>query len=112
MDKIIEYTKSYIFCERCGKCYMYKGSYEKHKLACSKIEVINVGNIILSPENNIKFETPTDKDNELYSREKLDEILDKEFLIEQEKLMDFLILLYLFTMTVILGFMKGIFMGF
>jgi hypothetical protein len=111
MDKIIEYTKSYIFCENCGKCYIYKGSYEKHILGCSKKNDIVIQNNIILSDNNIKFDI-IDKDQEPYSGEKLDEIIDKEFLIEQEKIVEFVTLLYLFFVTLILGFIKGIFIGF
>ena len=36
MYKLIEISKNYIFCDICGKCYIYKGSYKKHKLICEK----------------------------------------------------------------------------
>jgi hypothetical protein len=103
MNTLIEITKNYIFCEYCEKCYIYKGSYEKHLVICSKKEY----NIIFSI-----------KDTNLVSNEKNDIIYELNpyeyelINIDREKMVELICPGYLFLMALLFGFIKGLFIGF
>lgn len=106
MNAIIEITKSYIFCEYCGKCYIYKGSHEKHLVICGKKEdniifSINDTNVVSNEKNDIIYELNL-YDNENY------ELIN----IDREKMVELICPVYLFFMTLLFGFIKGIFIGF
>lgn len=117
--KIIEIGKNYLFCDVCGKCYIYKGSYEKHKLICEKKNNINnfsiQENIIIKKGNSLCLENYNDmdkldenvKDYDIYQREKFK---NKSF--KREDMVEIICPFYLFLITIILGFIKGIFCGF
>jgi len=108
MNAIIEITKSYIFCEYCGKCYIYKGSHEKHRVICSKKEdniifSIKDTNVVSNEKNDMIYEVnPYEYEYENY------ELIN----IDREKMVELIIPVYLFFMTLLFGFIKGIFIGF
>lgn len=124
--KFIEISKNYFFCDLCGKCYIYRGSYEKHKLICEKKK--NKNNIIdnidfLIEENKIinkngvsKIQYNDSSIGILYEDEedyniKRREKPDYKFLNNND-FVEIICPFYLFFMTLILGFIKGIFCGF
>lgn len=116
--KIIEIGKNYLFCDLCGKCYIYKGSYEKHKLICEKKNDIN----FFIEENLIVKKGPThcvEKYSDIDELDENDKVYDmnqrekfKNKLFKREDIVEIICPFYLFFMTIIIGFIKGIFCGF
>jgi len=116
MYKLIEISKNYIFCDICGKCYIYKGSYEKHKLLCEKKNDIIEENIIMNKKDIYKIENFTSKE-EYFSIDEIDcesttreKFTDKSF--TRDEIVEMICPFYLFFCALILGFIKGIFQGF
>jgi len=107
-------NKNYFFCDVCGKCYIYMGWFEKHKLLCLKNENLIEENIIIkSAETSMKnvFDVDEDiynyKDCKKIDREKL---MNKS--LNKDELFELMCPFYLFFCTLIFGFIKGIFCGF
>ena len=122
--KIVEIGKNYIFCDICGKCYIYKGSYEKHKLICEKKNDKNENNYIFLIEENINININNDLQSiKIYNDvDELDEnikdcnINQREKLhiksLKNEDMIEIICPFYLFFILLILGFIKGLFCGF
>ena len=112
MNAFIEITKSYIFCEYCEKCYIYKGSYEKHLVICSKKEdniifSIKDTNSVSNEKNDIIYELNP------YEYEYENEYENYELInIDREKMVELICPGYLFLMALLFGFIKGLFIGF
>jgi hypothetical protein len=121
--KIIEIGKNYIYCDLCGKCYIYKGSYEKHKLICEKkSDKIKDNNTFLIEENKIINDNIQNKN---YYKEDEDEMIENimDYNINQrekitikslkyEDMIEIICPIYLFFLALIFGFIKGVFCGF
>lgn len=125
MYNLIELTKNYFFCSVCGKCYIYKGSYEKHKLNCidknenndknnNNIEQnIIIKNKTFNKEslynNNSEFYTnKIIKKEELYSHSKK---LQINHLNRNEFVLHIICPFYLFFCSLLLGMIKLIIYG-
>lgn len=119
MNAIIEITKSYIFCEYCEKCYIYKGSYEKHRVICSKKE----DNIIFSIKDTNS--DSNEKNDMIYEVNSYDNEYEFQFDVynqnienyefkntDREKMVELICPFYLFIMALLFGFIKGLFIGF
>lgn len=117
--KLIEVGKNYIFCDLCGKCYIYRGSYEKHKLMCEKKNDNNFlieENVIIRKNESNKIENNEletrkfDEDEMDYIEERREKLENKVF--NKDDLVEIVCPFYLFFVSLILGFIKGIFCGF
>lgn len=107
MNTIIELTKSYIFCDNCGKCYIYKGSYEKHNKICSKkIEKTEIIKNKSEESININMKIIDTK----YHNDYVD--YNKKKYNQQRKLIEIACPVYLFIVFLLLGFIKGMIVGF
>lgn len=116
MYKLIEISKNYIFCDICGKCYIYKGSYEKHKLICEKKNDIVEENIIMNKKDINKIDDFTSED-EPFSINEMDceSTIREKFshkLFTRNEIAEIICPFYLFFCALIFGFIKGIFQGF
>ena len=96
MYKIIELSKNYLFCYICGKCYIYKGSYEKHKLICNKNEINILDCEIISEENDIDYKN----ENRVKINYKI---------LSNREMMELICPFYLFFCSLFFGFIKMIF---
>lgn len=125
MYNLIELTKNYFFCIVCGKCYIYKGSYEKHKLNCTGENNYKMNNNI---KKNIIIKNKTfNKEWSLYNNRTdnyTNEIIKKSEIkldnreklkineLNRDKLIvEIICPFYLFFCSLILGMIKLIFCG-
>jgi hypothetical protein len=108
IHQIIQYTKQYFFCNICDKCYIYKGSYDKHKKVC--ITLYNDDDII---DNNIDddiIDNNIDDNTDIIIYKKNNE-LNQCYKIDQNTI-DIIYPVYLFIIALFFGFIKEVCIGF
>lgn len=118
MNSLLQITKSYFFCDYCGKCYIYKNSYEKHNKICSKklesMDPVTIMNDdITLNKNNIINHTINHTINHIHNNNDK-YIVDYNHIKynQHEQLVEIICPIYLFLLFLTLGFIKGIFVSF
>jgi len=112
MYKIIEIGKKYISCDVCGKCYIYKGSYKKHKLNCytndknDDINNLDYENMI---EENIIIDNFCFYNENNAEYKDIDRAKINNKILNRDEIMQIICPFYLFFCSLFLGFIKMIF---
>jgi len=105
MYSLLELTKNYIFCNNCGKCYIYKGSYEKHNKSClKKIEEAEL-------KNNTNMTDAINTAN-VMSFVDYNKMVQYNQHNQHNVLFETICSIYLFIVFLLLGFIKSIIIGF